>query len=494
MEQTQASQLTENLAQKGLESPFFLARGLLGFDRLTPHFHYEMCEIARLADQHKRLLVLVPRDHYKSTIFSITYPLWRGLRNSKETGLIVANTKDNAATFLNKIKNRVESPLIQNLYNARPSRSQWGSREASLEGAQDGEATWTAAGWKTRVTSQHFDYIIFDDLVDEETYQNPELMAQLIDKFEQKEGLLKPPIQDRVIIVVMNHWCGFDLACHIIEKRPEFHVYYRQAIEGGRPLFPEAYTMKWLRARAAAHPFNFATQWMNDPTDESLAENKPEDLQQYKRGDNSVVIGNNGTSEEVPLTKMHIYIAADPRHSIEAKNEAKLTSRNAFLVGGVDPSGRFFALEEYAKQSKPEEFLDALLAAWKKWSPLGAIKIGVESYGFQNALASLARIIWKDEPSKPRIEELPRDTRHTKTTRIRGGYRVFAEGKGYTHKTLPCFNTEYRTFDSGRFKDLGDCWAWFVHMAREPESLHTRRMERDIDRQYARSLVGRSKI
>ena len=485
-----ATNLTGDLAQKGLDSPFFLAKGLLGYDKLTPHFHYEMCEIARLANKYKRLLVLVPRDHYKSTVFSVTYPVWRGITNPKDSGLIVSNIKDNAATFLNMIKNRVQLPLMQKLYPVRPSHKQWGSREASLLGAQDGEATWTAAGWKTRVTSQHFDYLIFDDLCAEETYQNPELMASLLGKFEQKEGLLKPPVHDKVIIVVMNHWCGFDLACHILENRPEYHVYYRQAIEGGKPLFPEMYTMKWLLARAKADPYNFATQYMNDPSDPSVAENKRENLTEYKRGDNSVIID----GEETKLTAMNIYITGDPRHAIAKNSGEKLTSRNALLVAGVNKKGQYIALEEYASHSTPEDYLKAMLRLWKKWYPLGAIKLGIEAFGYQNALAPLARLVWKDEEIIPNIEGLNRDTSATKETRIRAGYRVFAEGKGFTHKSLPLFNMEYGVFPSGKFKDLGDCWAWFIDMARTPFDYADHVAEREQDAIYNRSLQGGGRI
>jgi len=449
-----------------------------------------MCHILELAQKYKRLLVLVPRDHYKSTLGTISYPTWRALNNPNDTGLIVANTATNAQRFGARVRAAFEKqPLVRQLYpKLRPELSnRWNKEEMCLPREQDhAEATWTFIGWTTKITSQHFDYIIYDDLVDEETYESPELMAKLIDRFEQREGLLKPPIHERTVIVIMNHWSTIDLACHILEKHPEYHVYYRQAIEGGKPIFPEMYTLSWLLRKQEINPFTFANQFMNNPCDESLAENKAEWLQKYKRLENGLMLSKEYDEEIVRYGHLNIFAAVDPRHSLATTAAQKLTSRNAILVGGIDSKGRRFALDEYAARSSPNELVHKMLEIHKKWHP---IEMGIESYGYQAALEPLSREIWKDEEDTPNLTLLPRDTRTSKEVRIRGGFQFFRQGKGFSHRFLPAFNEEYLTFSACKTRDLADCWAWLMFMMQPPASDDDWAAEAAADKDYERSLT-----
>jgi len=459
-----------------------------------------MCHIAELAERYHWLLVIVPRNHFKSSIFTISYPTWRGLRNPEETGLIVANTATNSEHFVGVIRTAFEKrPFVRQWFpELRPELSKrWNKEEICLPRVNDrAEATWETAGWNTKVTSRHYDYMVFDDLVDEETYESSELMAKLISRFEQRiKGCLRPPIEERTVIVVMNHWSNIDLACHILENHPEFHVYYKQAIvdtpEGKRSLFPEKWPLKLLLRMQEQDPYLFATQYMNNPSDPSIMENKPEWLQMYKRGDNSLILPKAYKEEEVPIGHLNIYAAGDPRHTLSTTASTKLTSRNAISIDGIDYSGRRYHLDEYAAPSSPEEFLRAMLALHKKWHP---IKFGIESFGYQKALQPLADLIWKNEPDRPFLNLLPHDTKTSKETRIRGGYRFFAEGKAFSHRFMAHFNQEFLTWDTGRFRDMGDCWAWNMHQMKEPRSKEEYREELEADREHEAALVGMGRI
>jgi len=468
------------LKQRAKDSLFFTATALLGFDRLTTHLHYEMCHVAERAEQYKRLLCLVPRDHYKTTIFTIAYPVWRALRNPNETGLIVANTATNAARFVDKIKKCwTELPLLRSLFwDLRPELSRrWNRLEATLPRTIDyPEPTWSAAGWDTKVTSQHFDYIIFDDIVDEETYESPDLMAKLVSRFEQREGgLLRPPVQDRVVIVVMNRWSAIDIADHITRNHPEYQVYYRQAIEEGKPIFPEAYTMEWLLRKQKADPYFFALQYMNNPADREIVEMRASMFQEYKRTDTGLILPDD---TEVPLGHLYIVAAGDPRHSIATKAADKMTARNALTVVGKDSKGRQYLLEEWASRGSQKQFLDKMLELHRKWHP---VRFGIESFGYQQALQPLSAEIWKNEVDKPRLELLPRDTKDSKDTRIRGGLQFFRTGLAYVHRTQAMFLDEAVTFPASRTKDLLDCWTWCTYLTKSPGDEATDEQERERD-------------
>lgn len=488
---TQASRLLDDITQKAKDSLFFTATALLGYNRLTSHLHYEMARVAEEAEALKRVLILIPRDHYKTTVNTIAYAVWRGLRNPNETGLITMNNARNAERVVGQIRSHwMEKPLLRRAFwNLRPELSKrWNKEEACLpRDVSNPEATWTAAGWDTKVTSGHWDYLIFDDVCDEETYESVDLMAKLEARFEQREGLLRPPVHERTIVVVMNHWSPIDLACRIIERHPEYHIYYRQAIEDEKPIFPEAYTLDWLYRKQKQDPYTFANQWMNNPVDKSVTEMRMVWLHEYKRGDNEVILPTNDgqDSEHIPLGHMNIYATVDPRHSLSTTPGQKLTSRNAIVVAGIDWKGRRYLLDEYASRSDPVELVRQLLAVHKKWNP---IKIGIEGYGFQQALAPLAREIWKDEPSKPRVEPLKRDTTRSKEVRCRGGLSFFRDGLGYIHKNHLCFKEEYITFPHGRTLDVLDAWAWCMELMHQPVSAADRVAERQHDRDVLRHL------
>jgi len=483
---TQVNELPEQLRDRTHNSLFFTAQALLGYRHLTPHLHYEMASIAEAAEQYKRILCLVPRDHYKSTIYTISYPLWRGLRNPNETGLVVANTMRNAVHFVGQIRSKFErGTLLRTIYpELKPELStRWNKDEVCLPRAQDWpEATWEAAGQDTSVTSRHYDYIVYDDLVDENTYNKPELMKQLTDRFEQREGLLKPPIEDKTIVVVMNHWSHIDLAAFIMEQHPEYKVYYRQAIEGGKPIFPEMYSMEWLLNKQKTDPYNFATQWMNNPSDASVAELKPQNLHYYKRTKKGVLLE---SGEEVPYGRFNIYAAVDLRHAVSTTPAQKMTSRNFITLGGIDPKGRRFLLEEYAERSDPVTLLNNIMRLHLKWHP---ICFGVEAFGYQVALAPLANEIWKKEPDRPNIFSLPRDTSQSKDPRIRDGCAFFAKDLAYIHRDCACFIEEYLSFPNGRTKDGLDAWAWLMTMMQSPESDDDAELERLTDQRYYKSL------
>lgn len=482
---------------------FFTATALLGFQDLTDHFHYEMCHIMEMADYYKRLLIWVPRNHYKSSIGTITYPAWRGLRNPSETGLVVANTATNSEHFVGQIASAYEKNqfLREWFPELKPELSKrWNAKEKCLPRPRDWpEATWETAGWNTKVTSRHYDYIIFDDIVDEETYQSIELMAKLIERFEQRiKGCLKPPVHDRVVIVVMNSWSSIDLAQHIVENHPEFHVYYRQAIidtpEGKKALFPEKWPLERLLKLQEQDPYTFACQFMNNPVDPNIMENKVEWLTEYGRLEDGLSVPLETPEDgydEVPFGYLNIYATGDPRHTLSTKPGDKLTSRNAITITGVDHRGRRYLLDEYAARSSPEEFLRAMMEMHRKWRPL---RFGIEGYGYQKALAPLASLIWKNEVSKPILEPMEKDTKQSKETKIRGGVRFFKEGKAFTHRTMSLFKDEFITFPGGRTRDLLDCWAMAQELMRPPMADEEQVDESIADEEYFDSLRSQGKI
>lgn len=465
---------------------FFLANGLLGYNRLTPHLHYEMCLAMEQAGQYKRFAMIVPRDHYKTTIASISYPIWRGIRDPNETGLIVSNTATNAQKIVGRIKTHWEqTTFLRQLFpELCPEHStRWNKNEVCLPRTIDWpEATWEPAGWDTAVTMRHFDYMVMDDINDENTAFNPELMMEVCKRFEQREGLLRPPIHERTIILVMNCWSVIDMFHYIRNKHPEYRIYYRQAIENGVPIFPECYSLEWLLRKQASDPYTFATQFMNNPTDPQTTEFKPEHRQEYTKVTDGLKLPD-GTI--IPFGKLNIYAGVDPRHSIATTPAEKMTSKNAIVIAGVDSYGHRVLLDYYAKRSDPGELVAEMLRLHQQWHPL---QMGVEGYGYQKSLAILAPVIWKDLSDRPNIVLCEKDSKKSKPARIRSGLQFFRDGNAFIHRSHVEFKEEFDAFPNGLTSDLLDAWTWACTLMAPPEDDVMSAEEQAQDERYYNSL------
>ena len=100
---TQTQVYVEETRDEALQNFFFFTRAIIGMDKLTDRFHKDMCDELQYVDALRRLW-LVSRDHFKSTIVGISYPLWLLIRNPEERILLAADTANNAEQKLAKIK------------------------------------------------------------------------------------------------------------------------------------------------------------------------------------------------------------------------------------------------------------------------------------------------------------------------------------------------------------------------------------------------------
>ena len=60
-----------------LAALFFFARNILGYIKMSPNLHGYMCR--ELERDHLRLVMEIPRAHYKTSIASVSAPMAGGL-------------------------------------------------------------------------------------------------------------------------------------------------------------------------------------------------------------------------------------------------------------------------------------------------------------------------------------------------------------------------------------------------------------------------------
>ncbi len=265
----------DTVRQRGKDSLYFFAKAILGFEDLTDHIHKPICDELQ-DDENKRIMIILPRDWFKSSIGSIAYPIWRAINNPNIRILVVQNTMTNACKKLSSIKAMIESnELLKSLYSKlRPSKnSKWTQDVLTIERTGTyPEGTFEAAGTGTASTSRHFDLIIQDDTVspsiDDMTgiTQQPTQMEieKAIGFHRLTSPLLLHPKKSKVV-VIGTRWAERDLIGWIEINQPEYKVLSRSARENGEYVWDRFDESVLKELEHAVGPYMFSTLYMNEP-------------------------------------------------------------------------------------------------------------------------------------------------------------------------------------------------------------------------------------
>lgn len=173
---------------------FFLATGILGYDKLSINLHGDVCNWIRRTESERFRELLLPRDHLKSTIFTISHSIQIALPDVTGSApfpqslgtnvrvLITHETQTMASRFLSSItqhftSNRllmaifpecVPSPRFQriNLTELELPRTKIWS-----------EPTFDTMGVGAKSQGRHYNYIKLDDLIGDKARDSETEMA-----------------------------------------------------------------------------------------------------------------------------------------------------------------------------------------------------------------------------------------------------------------------------------------------------------------------------
>lgn len=150
---------------------------------MVPHVHGDLCHFLTHPSYGRHRQANLPRSFFKTYIATVGLAIWLTLPDEDEIykdifpwkgpnarGLIASNVIDNAAKMLFKI--RQEWMSNERLKAAFPelipdfNKTRWSDHVAEVKRTiKSTEGTYTAAGVGGSVISQHFDYILEDDLI-----------------------------------------------------------------------------------------------------------------------------------------------------------------------------------------------------------------------------------------------------------------------------------------------------------------------------------------
>lgn len=187
--------LDKATAELGQTDLFFLLVYILGREDIDRDWLYERCrEVQASPDGH---LDLWAREHYKSTIITFGKTLQDVLIDPNVTIGIFSHTRPIAKDFLKQIKRECEDneklkALYPDIFWENPNEAASWSEERLIfkRTTNPKEATIEAWGLVDGMpTSKHFQILVYDDVVTEESVYTPEQIQKTTKAFELSDNL-----------------------------------------------------------------------------------------------------------------------------------------------------------------------------------------------------------------------------------------------------------------------------------------------------------------
>jgi phage terminase large subunit-like protein len=403
--------------------------------------------------QGPKTLLLEPRGHYKTTIGSEGYPIWRRINDQNDTCLLSNAVFANAQKFLRIIKNHAESnALLRWVFPELVPRSsdKWTETELVFPRTNDvKEPSIGCIGVGGTAVGLHFACIIKDDLVNEDHIISQEQMQKVIDWHKYSTSLLISPAKDREC-VTGTRWAFYDVYSHIMDHEPSFKTLKRSVIEKGQPIFPEEFSLETIQEiQDRQGPYIFSCQYMNEPVDPARTIIRQEWLQYIEDLDGPESLAN-------LYKRCSRFIVVDP--ALSQKRQGDYTG---VVVVYVDHEYNMYV--EYAEQHRisPDAVIDRLFELVWVHEP-GAV--GIEIVSLNQMKVNIDRAM-NERKKWFYCQELKPNTHISKEMRVRASLQpLFARRKVWIRKGQRALIDQLLKFPFGSHDDVVDALAYVPHM------------------------------
>lgn len=288
--------------QRCEQSLFVFAKGVLGYDFLSPHLHREMARFIadtplETAPLGRRKMVLVPRFHGKSLLGCNCLPLhmmiqpkeanryFPGMPGTETRVLLSGEKLDRAQDHVRVMETTLESnTLLRAMWpqvawdEPRRQSKKWNDSEFIIPRAREfPDPTVRAIGVGGAITGAHPNVLIEDDLTTQDAANSELVMRAAIDCHVAWRALLSDPVRD-LQYVFATRWGVHDLPGYIYVNDPSFQVMKREVVERGQTIWPEKFSLKDVEAWKAEFGTMFPLFFLNRATDKSLVDFSIDDV------------------------------------------------------------------------------------------------------------------------------------------------------------------------------------------------------------------------
>lgn len=263
-------------------------REILGYKDMND-IHKELCSI--LSDEEKNKIILMPRHSFKSCICTVGYSLWLLARESNARILIYSDSATKAEGFLGDVVSHiygsVEGSIFRKVFGnweQEAKQETWNRSQIVIKPrtTSSKEPSIDTGGIETSKVGNHYDYIIFDDIVSDVNVTTKAQMDKVADCYKKALSLLKPGGK---ILLLGTRWHFGDLYGRLIkenEKSGQFKVFIKDAQEkvNGRLIFEDiGLDSKFLKEQKERQGTRiYSALYRNNPTDDETAIFKARDF------------------------------------------------------------------------------------------------------------------------------------------------------------------------------------------------------------------------
>jgi len=463
-----------------LEDFWEFSKEVIGWKDIYEPLHKPLCDFMQ-DNQDKKRMIWLPRGHLKSSVITVGYALWRIAQNPKIRILIANATGPLAITFLKQIKDHLsKNEKFKELFgDFATGATQWAEDAITIarpESFEAKESTVTAYGIGGSLTSQHYDILLLDDLVNRENIHTADRIADVI-QFYKDVMDLRDNVDSSEVIIVGTRWHEADLYGWLMdEENPahhEFLLHQRTAvegdyqivknphkgrfeIEGGEIIFPNKFTRRGLEKLIDDKGLSdFSSQYLNDPVPSAEATFK-HDFKYYEVSD-------------IKGIERRTFITLDPAF-FDPHGRSLDTDPAAFVVVDVDQNNAWYIRDIIRKRMTPNEILNMLFELDSVWKP---VTIGVESTAMQKILGYRLKEMMKERGHVLPITELTHAGHNAKSKaeRIQALEPRYAVGTIFHNKNIRHMATlemELRRFPRGKTDDIADALASMLEIAVKP--------------------------
>lgn len=428
---------------------WFVARPYFPLE--TPPFHKEILDL--ISDKNNRRIgVIAPRGHAKSTTVDMTYPLWAGCFEQEEFIVIISDTYTQAAEFINALKDEFENnPKIKWLFGNMKG-----------DGWQDGEFVLSngikyaakGSGMKIRgIRHRHTrpTLMIFDDIENDENIKSAEQRQKLYHWFTKAAIPALARGGRAVIIGTILH---FDSLVNKVMKQQDVfkswqtRVFYAITTEEDgteRALWSEHRSLEKLRAmrddpsdQDFIGSITFAQEYQHKPFSEEDAIIQPDWIKECE-------------PSQVPdkHTRLARVLTIDP-----AASERQTADFTAMIVADLYTDGNVYIRAIRNQRTSPSVTADTVRELDEIYKPqVIGIEKGALGLVFRDLLEGLPVIGL--EPDKDKVR------------RLLAVSRFFEAGRVYTVKNIQngqAFREQLIEFPKGTHDDMVDAAAYAVRL------------------------------
>lgn len=428
---------------------WFIARPYFPLE--TPPFHKEILDLISNKD-NRRIGVIAPRGHAKSTTVDMTYPLWAGCFEQEEFIVIISDTYTQAAEFINALKDEFENnPKIKWLFGNMKG-DDWQDGEFVLSNGIKYAAK--GSGMKIRgIRHRHTrpTLMIFDDIENDESIKSAEQRQKLYHWFT-KAAI--PALARGGRAVVIGTILHFDSLVNKVMKQQDIFKSWQTRVfyaittdEDGteHALWPEHRSLEKLKSmrdnpndQEFVGSIAFAQEYQHKPFSEEDAIIKPDWIKECE-------------PSQAPdeYSRQARVLTVDP-----AASERQTADPTAMIVADLGADGNVYVRAIRNQRTSPSITAETIQNLYETYQPqVVGIEQGALGLVFRDLLAGLPVIGLKPDKDKVR--------------RLLAVSRFFEAGKVFLVKDIQngqALREQLIEFPKGTHDDMVDAIVYAIRM------------------------------